>query len=60
VRRWALAAVLAARERLQRFSCVFGNHDPAPLARFLDLGYRDEEMARRLEIVTQRNLAGRG
>ena len=55
--RWCLASVLAARERLQRFSCVYGSGDPAPLARFLDLGFRDEEMLRRLEIVTQRNLA---
>jgi FkbM family methyltransferase len=56
LRRWTLAAVLAARERLHRFSSVFGSHDPGPLGRWLDLGYRDAEMARRLELVTYRKL----
>lgn len=56
--RFALAAVLAARAKLAHFSCVYGPHDPAPYRRFLDLGYRDPEMARRLEIITHRALLG--
>jgi hypothetical protein len=56
--RWALASVIAARLRLASFSCVYGPHDPTPYQRFLDLGYRDDEMARRLELVVHRKLLG--
>ncbi|APR81846.1 TPR domain protein [Minicystis rosea] len=56
--RYALACVLAARERLSRFSSVYGVHDPSVYRRFLDLGFRDEEMARRLELVIHRRLLG--
>ncbi|WP_161957570.1 FkbM family methyltransferase [Mariprofundus sp. EBB-1] len=52
---WSLATVLASKEKRQAFSSYFTGQSSLPeIERFLSLGFHDEEMIRRKDLIRQR------
>ncbi|MFQ5519711.1 MAG: hypothetical protein ACE5E3_06910, partial [Mariprofundus sp.] len=52
---WCLASILAAKEKSQAFSSYFTGQAALPgIERFLELGYPDDEMRRRSNLIRQR------